>query len=101
MLLKISEFPDELAEQLKGLTGANVASKAVLNASIMYPRLVLDLQDASCQIQECHDEIHRLRAIIEGARSAAALLLEKTGQGDLLADSDRLPFLRRVDVFED
>lgn len=88
MLLKISDFPDALADQLKSAFGTATASKAVLAAARRHLCLVASLDDATQHIEACELEIRRLRSIIEGARSAAALLLERTGQTDLLSESE-------------
>ncbi len=84
MLVKITDFPDGLADLLRRLTSQATASKAVLVAASAYPTLVDDLAQSDMQIEHLETEILRLRLIIEGARSAAALLLEKTAQGDLM-----------------
>lgn len=84
MLVKITDFPDGLADLLRRLTSQATASKAVLVAASAYPTLVDDLAQSDMQIEHLETEILRLRSIIEGARSAAALLLEKTAQGDLM-----------------
>lgn len=85
MLVKITDFPDGLADLLRRLTSQATASKAVLVAASAYPTLVDDLAQSDMQIEHLETEILRLRSIIEGARSSAALLLEKTAQGDLLS----------------
>lgn len=84
MLVKITDFPDGLSDLLRRLTSQATASKAVLVAASAYPTLVDDLAQSDMQIEHLETEILRLRSIIEGARSAAALLLEKTAQGDLM-----------------
>lgn len=84
MLVKITDFPDGLADLLRRLTSQATASKAVLVAASAYPTLVDDLAQSDMQIEHLETEILRLRSIIEGARCAAALLLEKTAQGDLM-----------------
>jgi len=85
MLVKITDFPDGLADLLRRLTSQATASKAVLFAASAYPTLVDDLAQSDMQIEHLETEILRLRSIIEGSRSAAALLLEKTAQGDILS----------------
>lgn len=85
MLVKITDFPDGLADLLRRLTSQATASKAVLVAASAYPTLVDDLAQSDMQIEHLEAEILRLRSIIEGARSSAALLLEKTAQGDILS----------------
>lgn len=88
MLLKITDFPDDLADQLKARFASSTASKAVLAAASSYLSVSASL-DSALEAVEARDlEIRRLRSIIEGARSAAALLLERTGQTDLLSESE-------------
>lgn len=98
MLLKITDFPDDLAASLKASTHEATASKAVLAAAYSYAGLLDDVVALNQQVLELQTEVLRLRAVLQGARSAAALLVEKTGQGDLL---EPVPFLRKVDHFED
>jgi hypothetical protein len=84
MLLKITDFPDDLADSLKFQTAQGTASKAVLQAAVSYiPNLeqILSLRHHN-ELQAI--EIQRLRNLIEQARSAAALLVDKTSQGELL-----------------
>ncbi|WP_261982500.1 hypothetical protein [Pseudomonas aeruginosa] len=47
--------------------------------------LLLKLEHRDRQIAELEERLRVASQVIEGARSAAALLLEKTAQGDLLA----------------
>lgn len=84
MLLKIIDFPDQLADDLKFVTGQATASKAVLHAATRYSALLADFNFQTLDIEKLEHEIVRLHSIIEGARSAAALLLDHTAQEDLL-----------------
>lgn len=83
MLLKIIDFPDQLADDLKSVTGQATASKAVLHAASKYSALLTDFNFQSLDVEKLEQEVVRLRTIIEGARSAAALLLDHTAQEDL------------------
>ncbi|TEN50263.1 hypothetical protein IPC139_28825 [Pseudomonas aeruginosa] len=85
MLIKLPDFDDDLAERLKSRTGQNTGSKAVLRAAEEYLPLLLKLEHRDRQIAELEERLRVASQVIEGARSAAALLLEKTAQGDLLA----------------
>lgn len=83
MLIKF-DATQEQADRLKAMYGQRVASKAFSMAAD-------DAWQLSRKNQELHDvidaqriEIRRLQGIIEQARAAAAQLLEKTGQGDLI-----------------
>lgn len=84
MLVKITDFPDDVAEKLKSLTGQATASKAVYQAACEYSTHLVLIESDALMIQSLRSEVARLSSIIEGARSSAALLLEKTAQGDLL-----------------
>lgn len=99
MLVKLNDCPDDLVTDLKRLTGEATASKAVFRAAVEYERLLLELEQTRQSLDLQSLEVLRLREVIEGARSAAALLLERTGQGDLLDTG--VPFLRKTDHFED
>ncbi len=85
MLLKLPDFDDDLAERLKSRTCQNTGSKAVLRAAEESLPLLLKLEHRDRQIAELEERLRVASQVIEGARSAAALLLEKTAQGDLLA----------------
>lgn len=83
MLIKF-EVEDAEAFLIRTYYGQKVASKAFRMAALEAPELhkeTLQLRDV---IDDQRIEIRRLQGIIEQARSAAALLLEKTSQGDLL-----------------
>ena len=84
MLVKLTDFPDDLAETLCTVTGEKTASKAVMATIRDWMRLTEFEADANLRMSFMVLEIERLKHIVEGARSAAALLVEKTGQGDLL-----------------
>lgn len=84
MLVKITNFPDGLVDALKLQTNEGTASKAVFHAAVSYiPHLseISSLRDHN-ELQAI--EIQRLRNLIEQARFAAAQLVDKTSQGDLL-----------------
>ncbi|MBP1143226.1 hypothetical protein JOE33_000171 [Pseudomonas sp. PvP027] len=84
MLIKITDADPDFVEKLKSLTSKNTGAKAYAHAAECYGMYVTANALAVLEIDQLKDEISRLRAVIEGARSAAALLLEKTGQLDLL-----------------
>ncbi|MCO3786093.1 hypothetical protein QOU37_17970 [Pseudomonas aeruginosa] len=52
MLIKLSDFDDDLAERLKSRTGQNTGSKAVLRAAEEYLPLLLKLEHRDRQIAE-------------------------------------------------
>ena len=84
MLVKILDADDDFVESLKRETGATTASKAYVKAAESYypDQQLISLLRHQAKI-DC-GRIERLQSVIEGARSAAAHLLEKTGQPDLL-----------------
>lgn len=84
MLVKITDFPDDLADQLKHLTVQATASKAVLRAAQLYPAAVEYFISLKAELEAERQKVKVLQQRIESARSAAALLLDHTGQEDLL-----------------
>ena len=84
MLVKLNDFDDDLAGRLRAKTGESTASKAVLTAANEYLPLLFKLELKEREIQQLREELLVASQVIEGARSAAALLLEKTSQGSLL-----------------
>jgi len=84
MLVKILDADDTFVEILKRNTSTTTASKAYAHAADRYQTLVLMIDDLRLQNDRLKTDLKRSRGIIEGARSAAAHLLEKTSQADLL-----------------
>jgi len=80
MLIKLSDFDDDLAERLKSRTGQSTGSKAVLEAANQYLPLLLKLDHRDREIEDLRRRLDRANQVIEDARSAAAQLLDKTGQ---------------------
>ncbi|HSX88582.1 MAG TPA: hypothetical protein VLG17_11355 [Pseudomonas sp.] len=85
MLVKF-HVEDGQADLLMQHTGQRVASKAFLLASLSAPGLAVELQDARQEIARLRRIIDRQQQVLEGARSAASLLLEVAGQGDLFME---------------
>lgn len=83
MLVKITDFPDDLVDDLKCATGQATASKAVFFAASNYAQLVTESVQWGFDCQEKDIQIAHLKSIIEGARSASAALLECVSQADL------------------
>lgn len=81
MLIKF-DADQETVDRLKLHTGERVASKAYKFAAEDAPDLAAEIRDLRRIVEDRNLEIRRLKAVIEQARSAAALLLEKTGQAD-------------------
>lgn len=84
MHLIIREFPDDLVDVLKESTGAAAASKAVTTAAFAYVSQRDEIARLRLRVAELETALRVQRQVIEGARSAAAILLEHTAQGDLL-----------------
>lgn len=83
MLVKILDADDKFVELLKAQTGTNTASKAYAHAAECYGMYVTANGLAELEIDDLRRKILRLESVIEGARSAAALLLDRTSQADL------------------
>ena len=83
MLVKILDADDQFVESLKHATGSTTASKAYVNAaeSFLSNRELIALLRG--RAEEDFAKIQRLESIIEGARSAAAQLLDKTSQQEI------------------
>ncbi|WP_437882148.1 hypothetical protein [Pseudomonas sp. LRF_L74] len=83
MLIKF-QADEGLASRMQIQYGQRVASKAFAMAA----QDALGLASRNLELEDIVTaqklEIRRLKAVIEQARSAAAQLLEKTGQGDLI-----------------
>lgn len=89
MLIKITDADERFVEKLKTATGTATGSKAYVKAAADYDYLVKTVAWQKGEIARLEDMIRRRDQTIEGARSAAALLLEKTSQGDLLEPQKR------------
>lgn len=81
MLIKF-DADEALADRMKLHYGQRVASKAFAMAAEDALALAARNHELEDVIQAQKLEIRRLQAVIEHARSAAALLLEKTAQTD-------------------
>lgn len=80
MLIKITDFDDALLEQLKQRTFQTTGSKAVLKATQDYLVTLKENEHLMREVADLQRRLALAEQVIEGARSAAALLLEKTGQ---------------------
>ena len=74
---------DADADMLMQHTGQRVASKAFMLSALAAPGLAIELNDARQEIARLRRIIARQQQVLESARSAAALLVEAAGQGDL------------------
>ena len=83
MLIKF-DVTDEEAALVKVFTGQNVGSKAYYQAATQALELSNLCRDQRETIRALERRIAVQQQTIERARSAAALLLEAAGQGDLL-----------------
>lgn len=86
MLIKF-DAEEALVDQLKIQYGQKVASKAFAMAAADAPKLSSLVRCLKRDVEDRDRQIAVLQQTIERARSAAALLLESCGQGDLLDDS--------------
>lgn len=83
MLIKF-EASDDDVNLMKAFTGQAVGSKAFHRAALDALELSKELRDLRSQLSQAQRTIAVQRQTLESARSAAALLLEKVGQGDLI-----------------
>lgn len=88
MLIKLPDFDDVLVEQLKASTSQSTGSKAVMHAAQNYLPLLNKLELRDREIADLTERLRVASQVIEGARSAAAQLLEKTAQVDMLSAPD-------------
>jgi hypothetical protein len=84
MLIKLLDFPDDLADSLKVCTGEATASKSVFRAASRYITLLDDAHQMASDLSTARLEIARLKLIIENARFAAHQMLDRTAQAELL-----------------
>lgn len=82
MLVKLNP-DDDMVEKLKHFTGQRVASKAYELAGKEYPDMIQRIYALEVQLQDLEEIILVQQSIIDGARDAAALLVERTSQKDL------------------
>lgn len=83
MLVKLLDAPEELIGQLRTVTGRNTASKAVMTALEDYLGLIESNNQLHLKVQQLEQKLLAAQQVIAGARSAAALLLEKTSQSEM------------------
>ncbi|MFG0540465.1 hypothetical protein ACF8EA_09700 [Pseudomonas sp. YQ_5] len=84
MLVKIPDMDDDVIAELKRTTGTRTGSRAVYLASLGYLEYHKICAEQDKEIADLRQKLAAAAQVIEGARSAAALLLEKTGQTELL-----------------
>lgn len=80
------DVEEPVADSYKVQYGQRVASKAFYLAAMEAPKLAAEVRGLKRDVQDRDREIAVLRQTLERARSAAAMLLEACGQGDLLDD---------------
>ncbi|WP_367597495.1 hypothetical protein [Pseudomonas fulva] len=80
MLVKILDMDAATVDALKAVTGRKTASGAVETAALAYLAQRTTIHDLRDQVAQLTAQLEVAKRTIEGARSAAALLLEKTGQ---------------------
>lgn len=82
MLVKILDADGAFVEALKVQTGEKTASKAYQRAAHDYEPLRAQVGDLLAENAALRRKVLIANQVIEGARSAAALLLDKTSQQD-------------------
>lgn len=83
MLIKF-EAADEDVALMKAFAGEKTGSKAYEFAANEALKLSKEVRELKAQLTDARRTIAVQRQTLESARSAAALLLEKVGQGDLI-----------------
>jgi predicted RNA-binding Zn ribbon-like protein len=83
MVIQLRDVTETFVETLKAQTGQSTASKAFIHTAEQFETNQIDLSWQAGRIEELELQLKQARAIIEGARSAAALLLDRTAQADI------------------
>lgn len=83
MLVKILDADPDFVKTLKAQTRQNTASKAYAYAASRYQVLRVEIDDQRYLIEALEADVARLKQVIEGARSAAAQLLDRTSQAEM------------------
>ncbi|KPY38899.1 hypothetical protein [Pseudomonas syringae] len=86
MLVKIADFPDDLAEALKPETGTRTASKAVLIAAQRYPGLVSQVKRQQFEISQLRDQLSHMQLTMKSLNNVCRQISELAGQGDIFSD---------------
>jgi len=84
MLIKILDADPDFVEELKTATGATTASKAYARAAASYAFLQHTIDALRKDNERYERQLQVKSQVIEQARSAAAALLDKTSQGDMI-----------------
>lgn len=82
MLIKIIDADPDFVEALKTSTGTATGSKAYAQAAASYSSLSQQVMQSLIDKGKLLNRIDHLERVIEDARSAAAQLLERTGQSE-------------------
>ena len=88
MLVKITDFPDELVDNLKLATGQAAGSKAVFFAATKYVQLAEENTHLSFECAQLQEQIDHLHGVLSSARHACGQFLETINQRDLFASED-------------
>ena len=80
MLVKILDADSEFVKALKHQTRTNTASKAYAHAAFEYQILRNKIGDLEILIESLQNDLDAANEVIQGARSAAALLLDRVSQ---------------------
>lgn len=83
MLVKVWDVDPDFVERLKQLTSEKTGSKAFARAAVQFESLHAHNLLLTDRVDSLRAELQRAYQIIEGARSAAALLLDRTAQTDI------------------
>jgi len=83
MVIQLRGIPDEFIEQLKRDTGEKTAAGAFSQAGTAYALHKRVIDDQESEINVLRYRLDLALEVIEGARTAAALLLDRTAQENL------------------
>ncbi|WP_341523994.1 hypothetical protein AABC73_13460 [Pseudomonas sp. G.S.17] len=83
MLVKILDADDDFVETLKRQTSTNTASKAYAHAAFQFQLLRGRIVDLEYHVESLQNELDDANSVLEGARAAALLVVEKTSQARL------------------
>ena len=78
MIIQLRDVEKTEAETLKLITGQNTASGAYLYAASVYGFNQIEIADLRRELIQVKQQLSSAVEVIEGARTAAALLLDRT-----------------------
>lgn len=86
MLIKITDFPDSLVDDLKHATGQATGSKAVFFAASKFVEMAEENTRLSFECAQLQERIDHLHDVLASARHACGHFLETINQRDLFTE---------------